>query len=292
MTAEHGVIKVKGVGYVVMRTYTPDAAVILRGTVVFNSTNTSVSGFNTATPNSAYTATGLEFGYYANMLNMSVYGGRSEFYGESSGVGVLLESDDCSRAPNTVNVYGGEFSLTGKSNATIVSVNEGAGGIYTNMWDNYLPNGGLHIVLHDGANATLTGDASQAKGQVSGFSSFSSLDREFYSEPISFSGDGNVTISGKAQNGDGVNLRDFDNTGLQGSTSVIGESVSGSGVSSKGMTTLKLANASISGQSQNGTGILFDTTYKTNHTMVYADLNGNTLCGTTESGDAGVKING
>ncbi|HCM1919299.1 TPA: hypothetical protein N3A33_005400, partial [Salmonella enterica subsp. salamae serovar 28:r:e,n,z15] len=294
LSAVNGVIHLNGTtGYFEFGSYGKGGAVSLAGDIILNSSSTSVFGVNNGVQNNPNDAlAGLSLGYYGALLNMTISGGSGEFYGDAAGIGIVMGSDDVSHTRNTINVYSNQLSLTGKTTANAIARVTGAGGIYTSLWDKStsLSNAGLTLVLHNGANVSLVGDASQASNGVSGFDAQTPLDVRGLRVPVTFSGDGNVTLTGKSNSGDGLNLRYFDNTGLNGCMSAIGESVSGRGVVFEDLATASLAGASIFGSSQTGAGILLNITYDSN--LVKADLNGNTLCGTSASGDAGVQING
>ncbi|EAP9511400.1 hypothetical protein ET428_28260, partial [Salmonella enterica] len=103
-----------------------------------------------------------------------------------------------------------------------------------------------------------------------------------------FKGDGDVNVKGVSDSSNGVDMRFFDNTGVTGNFTITGESNTGNGVAVPKFGEISLVNATITGSSQSGAGILMNASDKQ---IKKIDLNGNTLTGTSVSG-AGIKING
>ncbi|WGE31054.1 ESPR-type extended signal peptide-containing protein (plasmid) [Edwardsiella tarda] len=101
---------------------------------------------------------------------------------------------------------------------------------------------------------------------------------------IKIIGNGTVNILGKANDGNGVDSRLFDNSGLHGHLSITGESNSGTGVVYDGPLDVKLTNATIKGTSNTGIGVVVNGQSGT------VNLGNNTITGTTETGTAGVSV--
>ncbi|EBN2842485.1 hypothetical protein DOF89_17835, partial [Salmonella enterica] len=106
-----------------------------------------------------------------------------------------------------------------------------------------------------------------------------------------FTGDGDINIKGVTtqQNAPGLQLRKFDNTGLNGNFTVYGESIDGPGIIVDRNANFRVHNATITGTSQTGPGIQINAGDANHHPVV--NLNGNTLTGTSGTG-TGINING
>ncbi|EII7450744.1 hypothetical protein LHS21_005067, partial [Salmonella enterica subsp. enterica serovar Newport] len=104
-----------------------------------------------------------------------------------------------------------------------------------------------------------------------------------------FSGDGDVSIKGVSEKGVGVDIRVLDNRSLNGKFTVTGESDSGTGIIIPEFADINVVNASISGSSKTGVGILINAT---DRNSVKVDFQGNTMSGMSESGEAGFQIKG
>lgn len=120
----------------------------------------------------------------------------------------------------------------------------------------------------------LTGDSADERARGSGYI---------------FTGNGDVSVKGTSEKGAGVDLRVLNNQGLDGKFTVVGESDSGTGVIVPEFANVRVANASISGTSNTGVGILINATDRHTRTV---DLQGNSLYGSSNSGSSGVQIKG
>ncbi|EBW6364499.1 hypothetical protein DPU24_27825, partial [Salmonella enterica subsp. enterica serovar Oranienburg] len=151
------------------------------------------------------------------------------------------------------------------------------------------------------SNATLNINASSDKGpaiftMVQGANDGDNAQASGYK----FTGDGDINIKGVTSsynseydgdwgNAAGLQLRLFDNTGLNGNFTVYGESVAGPGVLVDRNANISVHNATITGTSQTGPGIQINAGDANHHPVV--NLNGNTLTGTSGTG-TGIGING
>ncbi|EAY4774903.1 filamentous hemagglutinin N-terminal domain-containing protein, partial [Salmonella enterica] len=88
-------------------------------------------------------------------------------------------------------------------------------------------------------------------------------------------GEGDVKIIGKSTDGNAIDTRIFDNTALNGHLTIQGESKSGAGVYFDNQLNVKLVNASVTGRSESGSGLIL----KADSGNV--NLNNSTLSGTS-----------
>ncbi|HIB1684258.1 TPA: beta strand repeat-containing protein, partial [Salmonella enterica subsp. enterica serovar Muenchen] len=141
------------------------------------------------------------------------------------------------------------------------------------------------------SNATLNINASSDKGEAIATLKLggSAADNAQNSGYI-FTGDGDVNIKGvtTSAGASGMQLRQFNNTGLNGNFTVYGESSSGAGIIVDRNANFTVHNATITGTSQTGTGIQINAGDQYSHQV---NLNGNTLTGTSVTG-TGINING
>ncbi|EEO7208526.1 hypothetical protein G6K67_004725 [Salmonella enterica subsp. enterica serovar Rubislaw] len=101
-----------------------------------------------------------------------------------------------------------------------------------------------------------------------------------------FSGGGNISVRGTSDSADAVNLRLFNNENLTGNLVITGVSDSGVGVNFDKYLSTKVSNATITGNSASGVGV--QMTAKNGS----ADLNGNSVSGSTATGQGGVILSG
>ncbi|HCM1919267.1 TPA: hypothetical protein N3A33_005366, partial [Salmonella enterica subsp. salamae serovar 28:r:e,n,z15] len=111
-----------------------------------------------------------------------------------------------------------------------------------------------------------------------------------YRSGLTLAGSGDFSLIGEGSDA-GVKLSVINTSGFNGNVNITGVSENGPGVNTSLNSLLNTKNINITGKSNNGAGIVFsvDDGVQTGKT---ANLNGNTLCGTSASGDAGVQING
>ncbi|WP_409528558.1 beta strand repeat-containing protein [Salmonella enterica] len=104
-----------------------------------------------------------------------------------------------------------------------------------------------------------------------------------------FTGVGDINIKGVSEKGNGVDLRVLNNKDLTGKFTVTGESDSGIGVIVPEFADVDVVNATISGNSKNGVGIMINAEDKNTRKV---NLQGNSLNGHSASGSSGVQIQG
>ncbi|MFX15108.1 filamentous hemagglutinin N-terminal domain-containing protein, partial [Salmonella enterica] len=178
----------------------------------------------------------------------------------------------------------GSFNINATNNDTAGS---SIGGISIDSWMGYQT-----IINIQTLNGTLniSGQAKNREG-ISGVSSRYSIahpgDGSGYTGYV-FTGNGTVNIKGISDSSTGVDMRYFDNTGMTGKFTITGESNTGNGVAFPQYSDIRVVNATITGNSTRGTGILMNAGDRYSKKI---DLNGNTLIGTSESG-AGINIRG
>ncbi|EEB5699472.1 hypothetical protein GN496_25875, partial [Salmonella enterica] len=236
LTANNGSITITGKSSVVFGAYNQVGAVTLMDTVEFHSLHNVISGVNTivngnfSIQNEKYA--GLMLGSFANQLTLNVSGNTS-LYGESPQRGVYFGSPapNTGMSANSILVHGGNFSLTGKTNnlGKPSEPSKGTEGIGISFaeWDNtgLSP---MNFYLYDGANVSLTGDG--ATHGAPGFSPAFVQDINIAPkkrEGFIFHGTGNVSVTGKSVDQEGVYSGLFDNTDLTGNMNITGESDSG-----------------------------------------------------------------
>lgn len=105
---------------------------------------------------------------------------------------------------------------------------------------------------------------------------------------MKFSGNGNVSLIGKANDGSGVEARYFDNTELNGKLEIEGTSNSGAGVTLNDKLNVNLKDATIKGISTSSVGVNIFTGDGSDPVV---DLGNNKITGESETG-SGVVING
>ncbi|EEJ3970395.1 filamentous hemagglutinin N-terminal domain-containing protein [Salmonella enterica] len=236
----------------------------------FSAKNINITGRNLR---SGYNSAGMVFDMASNVSFI----GRTSLKGYAFGLGVVFWS--------TVNLQfkGGDVSIYGATT--------GPGGS-----DNYYRTGAIASsalsgssgrvnIRLDNVHLDLIADASSSTfGKVPAFG---------LNNPASGSrvngmtllGYGDVHITGKSTDGNAVDARFFDNTDLNGHVSIEGQSKSGTGVVMTGQVNANLVNASVTGISGSGNGVVFDAT------SGFADLGNNTINGTSNTG-TGIKISG
>ncbi|HAK6119974.1 TPA: hypothetical protein H2R31_005164, partial [Salmonella enterica] len=141
------------------------------------------------------------------------------------------------------------------------------------------------------SNATLNITASSDKGvAIATLQQGGSAADNAQNSGYIFTGNGNISIKGvTTSDGDtALQLRQFNNTGLNGTFTVHGESMSGAGIIVDRNANFTVHNATITGSSQTGTGIQINAGDKYSHQV---NLNGNTLTGISGTG-TGINING
>ncbi|ECC1695428.1 hypothetical protein DPB93_24390 [Salmonella enterica subsp. salamae] len=277
MRATAGNITVFGKGTKVSAAYDQRGAITLSGNSTFNAINTSIHGVNTGNIDmSGYSPAGIFIGD-----NQSFSGGSASVLGYSpNGVGVQWSfKDNGGITQNVINISAASFTLEGRSEAQQKPQYNTAGGI---GFGNFI-NAPVHVIfnLSNRADVHIIGNATtSSQGGLSLDTDVTRLNKYI------FNGSGSVDIVGKSGSGQGLMLRGFDNSGLNGSMSITGESVSGTGVIFDRALDVKLTNATVTGTSRSGTGIAMAAS------KGQATLSNVTLSGQTDTGESAVTIAG
>ncbi|EAO9641853.1 hypothetical protein BHZ79_29440, partial [Salmonella enterica] len=146
----------------------------------------------------------------------------------------------------------------------------------------------LGLDVDTGSNITINADSSANKGYR--FSAFAAATPQATIargklNGFIFSGEGNINVSGKSGAGDAVNLRLFNNENLTGHLIIEGNSESGIGVNFDKTLKTNVSNASITGHSGSGVGVLVWAD------SGFANLGNNAITGTSNTG-TGINVNG
>ncbi|EIK6739668.1 filamentous hemagglutinin N-terminal domain-containing protein [Salmonella enterica subsp. enterica serovar Aqua] len=206
--------------------------------------------------------------------------GNASILGTGTGGGV-----DFRFYPSTLNFNNGTATLTGKETGPGVFA-YGSGGIRKTNWSEQ---GDITVKINlNNANVSVIGDASETQGNgMPGFDlSNSTSAAKRVKNGMIFAGVGNATVIGKATDGNGVDLGLFDNTSLNGKLSVEGTSIGGAGVYVGGKLNITLNNASITGCSTTGQGVVFSGIPGAGSDIKF---NNSTILGTSTKG-TGVKV--
>ncbi|EAQ6819752.1 hypothetical protein BCN13_27805, partial [Salmonella enterica] len=279
LQAKVGEIKVKGIadGFNSSR-FT--GGVRLGGQVTFNSTLNTIDGTH-------------------------VHGGLADRFG-----GVVFNGGDFNFINDTVinaiaDSYAGLLFDVGYSTAnlnfqngraSIVAENDDKSKSFVNM-------GGVFIVPYFGRKQSINFNMNKADLNISAVAyaadtAFGAM-VSFYTvagseaNPVResgyvFSGNGNVNINATSDLGYGIELRELNNLDLEGEFTVSGQSNNRAGVIVSEHANVNVTNATITGSSHSGTGILINAADKNTHQV---NLNGNTLIGTSDT-STGINING
>ncbi|EMD3634734.1 filamentous hemagglutinin N-terminal domain-containing protein, partial [Salmonella enterica] len=282
ISAAKGVITVSGASD---RNSNGAGAVLLGGQSSFNSTLTSITGTDTY---STFSGTSSGVAITAGS-NIAFYGNTTITGTSSNAVGVLfLSTYGAKKTPTTLTFSDGFVTLQGISNARSKPGNyvSSVAGITIRRWDS-LPNTVyLHVsnaTLNMSGSATVAVDGISAGGTIYGGPGNTTNDKGYV-----FTGNGSVNIKGVAVSGTGLEARILNNTGLNGTFTVTGESTSGVGVNFSTNVNATLVNATITGKSESGVGVSITTVDAYSNV---ADLNNNTIIGTSNT-SSGTLING
>ncbi|EBV8143444.1 hypothetical protein AIG97_23615 [Salmonella enterica subsp. enterica serovar Thompson] len=267
--ADTGSITVYGESKGGQDTYEERGSLYIGGTDTFSAKNINIIGKNLK---NSYTGAGLVFDSGTALFNGATF---LQGYGYGQGVGFW----------NAVHLdfKGGDISLKGQTT--------GPGGS-----DNYYRTGAIAgsgvyqsakvYVNLTHSNLKIDADASSSTfGKVPAFGMVNSGTQGYKINGFIFQGDGDVNISGISKDGNAVDVRLFDNTGLVGNVAVTGTSQSGSGIYLGGQLNTTLVNALITGISESGNGVTL--TAKSGKTS----LDNNTISGTSETG-SGIQLTG
>ncbi|EHO1659341.1 hypothetical protein NAK51_004541, partial [Salmonella enterica] len=147
----------------------------------------------------------------------------------------------------------------------------------------------FELDVDQGSNVMINADSSANKSGA--FAAFAAATPEStaagnHHNGFVFSGGGNISVRGTSDSADAVNLRLFNNENLTGNLVITGVSDSGVGVNFDKYLSTKVSNATITGNSASGVGV--QMTAKNGS----ADLNGNSVSGSTATGQGGVILSG
>ncbi|EIZ7368868.1 hypothetical protein MNQ75_004771, partial [Salmonella enterica] len=252
-------------------------AVMLGGQSSFNSTFTSVTGTDTNTVAASWSGgIAIEAG-----SNIAFYGNTS-ITGSSAGNAGLIFLGGYYATPTKLTFSDGIVNVQGYANTNSTPY-AFLSGIAFVAWES-LP----QTIYFNLSNATL--NLSAYGNKVPGFRldiTAPAWDKT-NNKGFIFTGNGSVNINGVSGTSTGVEARILDNTGLNGTFTVTGESTSGVGVNFSRNVNATLVNATITGKSGSGVGVSITTgdTYSK-----VADLNNNTITGTSDT-SSGILING
>ncbi|HGG5186207.1 TPA: hypothetical protein ACJGYL_005034, partial [Salmonella enterica subsp. enterica serovar Chester] len=197
--------------------YDQRGAVSLAGSSTFSALNTGIHGVNTGAITN-FTPVGVYVGGTLDFL-----GGSASILGESAnGLGIHWRYAGSTLLTNTLNIQTASFTMEGRSEAQQKSYYGSSGGI--GFSNSYYP---VHVIFNISGGADVRIIANASLSSQPGFA----LDTDaLMLNKYIFTGDGSVDILGKSGGGAGVMLSAFDNSGLNGSMNITGESVSGTGV--------------------------------------------------------------
>ncbi|EDS1172905.1 filamentous hemagglutinin N-terminal domain-containing protein [Salmonella enterica subsp. enterica] len=243
----------------------------------FNSPVMNFTGENTGNENGS----GVAFVYANNTFN-----GDATISG-SGGKGVSFRT-------STLNFDNGKSEIKAVSNQNSDSANSyfGAGAIFFDGWSSYV-DVMVSVVLNN-ADLKVSADSSQVHSSNSdseagvGAFSMSGVQSGNQVPGMKFSGNGNVSLIGKADDGSGVEARYFDNTDLNGKLEIEGTSNSGAGVTLNDKLNVNLKDATIKGVSTSSAGV---NIFTGDGKAPVVNLGNNKITGESETG-SGVVING
>ncbi|EID6352399.1 hypothetical protein LCA12_005186, partial [Salmonella enterica] len=225
-------------------------------------------------------------------VNLTFDGGADiKACGSYAGI-VVSASDMVKSSGSKVFVKNGDVNINATLNGQAQSGPTGSaaasasGGI---VFNNGYGAVSLELNVDNGSNITISANSSANKSGP--FAAFAAATPEAtaaasHHNGFVFSGGGNVYVNAISDSADAVNLRLFNNEQLTGNLFVSGVSNSGVGVNFNKYLSTKVSNAIIDGVSQTGVGVLM--TAKNGN----ADLNNNTVSGSTITGEGGVMLSG
>ncbi|MFU7587228.1 hypothetical protein, partial [Salmonella enterica] len=276
--------------------YTPYAGLLFYGDLLFKSGNgTTINATHTSHTANYSPPTALVL---AN-ANLTFDGG-AEINACASYAAItvsMADFDYWSDQHSSISVKNGDLDINARLDGKATTGPTGAGCV-SSSGAIVFNNGGvdgkgnnmsLRLNVDNGSDVTINADSSANKSGP--FAAFASATPEATAATNTFNGfvftgEGNVTVHGKSDSADAVNLRLFDNTALKGNLTITGESHSGTGVNFDKTLSAKVINATITGKSDSGVGV------KMTAEKGYADLNGNSISGSTATGKGGVMLSG
>ncbi|ECI4647706.1 hypothetical protein DQY68_26730, partial [Salmonella enterica subsp. salamae] len=248
---------------------------LIKGNYSFVSQNTTINARNTSNHTDVLFNSSQALSFRDNMT-LSFVGNTTINADSQAGVGVYFATNNWDDKNYNISIANGDLNInaTGNTNAISFDAVLKAEGANTIANFNIADDSTLNITGH-----SVTGDAITSWNMGG-----------FYTDGqggFVFSGGGDALVSGTSVYGNGVISRYLKNTDLTGNLTIHGASTSGSGVLIDKNVQYNLKNATITGTSQTGSGISL-----AGNSNRKFNLNGNTLCGTTTSGAAGVSIAG
>ncbi|WGE30898.1 ESPR-type extended signal peptide-containing protein (plasmid) [Edwardsiella tarda] len=259
-------------------TYAERGSLYIGGTNNFTAANMSFTGNNTRLD---YSGVGVLFDGESNSTFNTSTNGHVNISGYADAKGISFWNNPI------LNFVNGAVSILGQAtaNGELPTKDADYYGLGAISGDSYYKPAQLTINLSN-ATVNITADTTKTttgKNPAFGINNIGSMGRE-NQNGIKITGNGSANIVGKANDGNGVDSRLFDNSELHGHLSITGESNSGAGVFYDGPLDVKLTNATIKGTSNTGIGVVVNGQSGT------VNLGNNTITGTTETGAAGVSV--
>ncbi|EKO1959963.1 filamentous hemagglutinin N-terminal domain-containing protein [Salmonella enterica] len=251
---------------------TEKGSVALSGISSFTADKIILTGNNTR---SSYIGTGINFEDNSN----TSFNGNATIVGYGDGNAITYWG--CA----TLSFYGVIASISG------YSTGPGGGGAYYGngvfqsklvSWENRKVK--LLVNLNNTKLDMMFDASSTTQGKVPAFGA-NNIGNGNYTDGVVFNGVGDVSITGIANDGNGVDSRLFNNTELTGSLGIVGISKEGVGVVYDGSLNISLKNATINGSSQRGVGVSI------NASSGVTDLNNNNITGISNN-SAGTAVKG
>ncbi|EBS0894513.1 filamentous hemagglutinin N-terminal domain-containing protein [Salmonella enterica subsp. enterica serovar Abaetetuba] len=222
------------------------------------------------------------------------FDGGAEINARGSYVGITLQSAEYYDKPTKSQMFvkNGDVNINATLDGLAVSGPTGEWGASASgaiVFDNGADVVSFDLDVDKGSNVTINADSSANKSGP--FAAFAAATPESsaagsHHNGFVFSGGGNISVSAVSDSADAVNLRLFNNENLTGNLAITGTSESGVGVNFDKYLSTKVSNATITGSSVSGVGV--QMTAKNGS----ADLNGNSVSGSTATGKGGVILSG
>ncbi|HBZ9867752.1 TPA: hypothetical protein MND73_004732, partial [Salmonella enterica subsp. houtenae] len=225
-------------------------------------------------------------------VNLTFDGGaKINACGSYAGI-VLSASNMVQASKSQMFVKNGDVNINAVLDGQAVSGPTGAAGSSASgaiVFNNGYGMVSFELDVDKGSNVTINADSSANK--AGSFAAFAAATPESTAAGVHhngfvFSGGGNIKVLGISDTADAVNLRLFNNENLTGDLIITGTSNSGVGVNFDKYLSTKVSNATITGNSKSGVGVQMTARSGT------ADLNGNSVSGSTTTGKGGVILSG
>ncbi|ECG8633893.1 filamentous hemagglutinin N-terminal domain-containing protein, partial [Salmonella enterica subsp. salamae] len=252
------------------------------GVNTFSATETRFDIVNNGHGNTYSPVYGITFGQNSDTTfnGNAVINARAE-------TGIFFEGNGGQSVTSYIHANGGVLDINATGNSGTATGGGPTGAIAIDNY--YLPN----TVVFDlnNADVNIIADASESTANVPGFAASTRTGDFIYPNAYKFTGIGNVSVTGKSNKWDGVNLRDFSNKDLTGSMNITGISNDGIGVNVDGLNSIsaEVVNATIKGSSGTGIGILVNTDIPGVSSDI--SLGNNTLIGVSDT-SSGVTVKG